>query len=255
MCCRLLVVFLVSGWSLLTAQDGVPHRFTDKNGKVITASLLDVTADMRRMVIRRDDGQQFETEINILSLDDQQFIKNWLKTRVVTVPSDFRLEIEIDRDSIDTERHERDEYYTYEQRFSEYEVTIRNLSRETMPETTVQYAIVWEELLRVYEGSDGLMSYSYNSTTTEDNRQKIMEEEPLEALPFNREEIIVTEDFEINRMMAGGDIYREDDLLGVMVRILNSEGVVIEEARTGSAAIDAIEWDELAEIKSLERED
>lgn len=120
------VVLLIA--SVLTASGQEFHLFTSKDSKQMLAALLDISADNRQVKIRREDGIEFQIEIVGLSLDDQQYIKDWLKTRVVEVKTNYRLEVDIDHNATDTERHRRDSYYTYEQRFGNYDIAIRNLS-------------------------------------------------------------------------------------------------------------------------------
>tara|TARA_R110002096_G_scaffold22070_2_gene71233 strand:+ start:219 stop:986 length:768 start_codon:yes stop_codon:yes gene_type:complete len=247
---RALVILLFFAILPLGAQDGaVLHKFTDKKGQEIVATLLDITEDNRSMLIRRADGIEFETQINVLSLDDQQFIKNWLETRVVEVKTDYRLEIDINRKALNTERHDRDEYYEYEQRFSQYEFTVRNLSRETLPEAVLEYVIVWEENLRVYERDDGTWSYTYSSSSTEDPTLKITGKRQLSEMRFNMESAQLSEEFEINRMHSGGDIYREDELVGVIVRVVNPDGVVLKVEGFGSVELERMPWEQALAIK------
>ncbi len=79
---RVILICMVSQALLpLPEQEAVPaHTFTDKNGQQVTAILLSISSDRRKIKIRRGDGQEFELVINVLSLDDQQFIKEQLET-------------------------------------------------------------------------------------------------------------------------------------------------------------------------------
>ncbi|MEM1442650.1 MAG: hypothetical protein AAGF67_09925 [Verrucomicrobiota bacterium] len=52
--------------------------FTDKRDLQIEARILSISEDQKTMKLQRQDGNVFETAITILSLDDQQFIKQWL---------------------------------------------------------------------------------------------------------------------------------------------------------------------------------
>ena len=127
---RLPFITTFLGFAFVLAAPGQEyHQFTSKDGKQISAMLLDISPDNRQVKIRRVDGLEFQFEIVGLSLDDQQHIKDWLKTRVVEVKTDYRLEVDLDYNATNTDRHRLDSYYTYEQRFGNYDIAIRNLSR------------------------------------------------------------------------------------------------------------------------------
>ena len=95
----LLILFVTVHAPVLFAQDAPDlHEFTDKKGTKILATLLRVSEDRRMMSIRREDGQEFESEINVLSLDDQQYIKDWMKTASPSaMMTDYRLELELSK--------------------------------------------------------------------------------------------------------------------------------------------------------------
>tara|TARA_R110000850_G_scaffold62777_7_gene142501 strand:- start:873 stop:1643 length:771 start_codon:yes stop_codon:yes gene_type:complete len=250
-----IVLILSAALSLHAQSGGELHVFTDKAGKEITAVLLDLSEDRQLMNIQFEDGREFESPIIQLSLDDQQYIKDWLKTRVVEVKTDYRLEIEIDKKALETERHENDDgYYSYEQRFTAYEVTARNLSRETLEAAKLEYVVIWEEGLRVYQSSDGGWSSSYSSSE-EDRRVRVSGVGNLGEMPFNRDALVTTDTFEVNRMLSSGQVYKEDEPIGILVRVVNPDGVVLAESRSGTGSIDAIQWDDAIALKEAPKEE
>lgn len=240
----LAIIFAISPVLLLSAQDGGEfHEFTDKKGTRIHAMLLGVSEDNRMMRIRREDGQEFETEINILCLDDQQFIKAWMKRQPMVSADDFRIELSVAKKAGETERREgSSSSYSYVQRFSSFEITVQNLSRETLPSTKLEYAILWDDQLVVYQDSDGDWRYDL-ADEDEEVAVKVKGEVPLPAIPFNREEVVTTSEFEINQMLLAGSVYREDEPYGVYVRVVADSGAVLAEARVGTSEIDKMEWE------------
>ena len=54
------------------------HVFTDKKDQQIDARILSISDEMTEIRIERRDGQVFEVAATVLSLDDQQFIRDWL---------------------------------------------------------------------------------------------------------------------------------------------------------------------------------
>ncbi|MEM9281954.1 MAG: hypothetical protein AAGA96_09020 [Verrucomicrobiota bacterium] len=65
----------------LVANDPAPsefHAFKDKRDQQIDARILSISEDRRQLTIERRDGNVFRIAPTVLSLDDQQFIKDWL---------------------------------------------------------------------------------------------------------------------------------------------------------------------------------
>ncbi|NRB74342.1 MAG: hypothetical protein HRU46_08290 [Verrucomicrobiales bacterium] len=248
---RLPFITVLLGFALVLAATGQEyHQFTSKDGKQMSAMLLDISPDNRQVKIRREDGLEFEFEIVGLSLDDQQHIKDWLKTRVVEIKTDYRLEMDIDHNSTETERHRKDSYSTYEQRFGAYKVIARNLSRETLPAAFLEYVVIWKEYLRVYENEETGWTYS-TSGTVEDPKVKLSGEIPLGEMVYNRDVEVMTEISEINRYLFDGKVSREDELVGVKLRIKDAHGNVLLEEESAGAEIEQISWDDAMEVKTF----
>jgi len=239
----ILLVVLSIASSLRAREDpGEFHRFTDKKGQQVVAKLLDVSDDWQTMRIRREDGEEFETEINVLSLDDQQYIKDWIESR--PAKTDYRLEIEISRKRGAAEKFDRSSM-TYERRPSEYELTFRNLSRESLESARYEYLMVWRDQVSIGQREDG--DWDYRSIADEgDDPVKRAGRGELGELAFNRDVVITTDSMEVARVLIDGEVYREDEPIGLMVRVLNAEGTVLAEARSGGGKIEALSWDEAA---------
>ena len=93
-----LIALLITGTAAQESADF--HQFTDKKGQRVSAMLLEVSADRQQMKIRREDGQEFETVINLLSLDDQQYVKDWMKNapQAGMMNTDFLLNLSLSAD-------------------------------------------------------------------------------------------------------------------------------------------------------------
>ncbi len=242
---RLPFITVLLGFALVLAATGQEyHQFTSKDGKQMSAMLLDISPDNRQVKIRREDGLEFQFEIVGLSLDDQQHIKDWLKTRVVEIKTDYRLEMDIDHNATETERHRSDSYYTYEQRFGNYEIAIRNLSRETLPAATLEYIVVWKERLRVYESAESGWTYSSSGSSSEDPKIKISGSKELGEMVYNRDVEIFTDEVEINRYLFDGKVSREDELVGVKIRVKDAYGNILLEEESAGSEIENLSWDD-----------
>jgi hypothetical protein len=177
--------------------------------------------------------------------------------KTAKLASDFRLEIDIEKKTGRTERFKgSSSSYEYEKRLASFEVKVRNLSRESLPPTRLEYTIIWDNHLALRLSEDG--GWSYSSLTDEDdpiNLAKITGEASLTALLFNRDEVVPTGEIEINRMFISGELYREDEPYGIIARVVTTEGNVVAEKRFGNSMLDAMEWREVSEIKELPKDD
>ncbi|MEM1442659.1 MAG: hypothetical protein AAGF67_09970 [Verrucomicrobiota bacterium] len=233
------------------------HTFTDKNGQQVSASLLSLSSDMKTMKIRREDGQEFELVINVLSLDDQQFIKERLDT-IPVEKTEYRVEMEIDRKAIDSETlpyRDGESDYTLTTESLTYVVTVRNLSRETIEGATLEWAVAMDDRMDIVEDEEGGWTIDRNAGREEENPTVIAGESVLNSLPFNLDTVITTDEVQINRMLFNRDPYEEDIMKGVLARLVGADGEVIAEARLGGSEIDEMQWeDAIALLAPLEEE-
>lgn len=228
------------------------HEFTSKAGQKVSARILGLSADKRQVRILRQDGQEFPMEIVLLSLDDQQFIKDWLKTAPAgsTAPlSTYRLEVGVTKSLGPSDKH-RDQFYTMESREQFFRLVVRNLSRETLESATIEYAIVWKDAVEIVFNEDS-KEWSYRTTPLDEaaNAVKKAGSSPLEAMRFNGEAALETDPVAVDRVLYdGNELYREDELLGIKLRVKLPDGTVLHESDSGGAAIAAMSWDEVVAL-------
>jgi hypothetical protein len=236
---------------------GDSHEFTGKSGQKLVAKVLGVSEDRRQMRILRQDGMEFDTEIVIFSLDDQQYVKDWMKVNASTASATpgmssgagagaFRLEVAITRTPGKSEKH-RDEFYTMEEKESLFRITVRNLSRETLTGARLEYAIAWKDTVTIYFDEDE-QEWEFSSRDLDSPRPPVKKlgEAVLEPLRFNGEGGVETEAVRIDEVFYGGnELYGQDELLGVKVRVIGADGAVLHESDSGGAAITAMPWDEI----------
>lgn len=79
------VLFMLGSNGLIQAEESSPdvRTFTAKNGKTLTARVLDVSAGKVK-ISRMSDGKVFELPASGLSAGDVDFLKAWLKRRELT---------------------------------------------------------------------------------------------------------------------------------------------------------------------------
>lgn len=260
--------------SLLRADEFQDFReFTDKRGQKITARLLSVSEDRRTMQIVRQDGRAFDSEINLLSLDDQQFVKHWMKqvpgpTPTAVAPSavtpaalapaagSFRLEVTIARTNGGSETR-RSETYKFETRQNRYRVNVRNLSRQDLEGARIEYAIVWRDDALVYELKD-TKTWTFTTAAYEnaDSLVKVTGALPLETLRFNAGAGIETDSVAVDQVLYDNrEILYADELIGIKVKVLSAAGQVLHESEAGSAAISSLTWDQIGGLPDPRRYD
>lgn len=72
-------MLILAGTSPCLCQEkGEYHAFTDKKGKTISAKIISVDESRRMAEIEREDGRTFSIEITTFSLEDQQYVREWL---------------------------------------------------------------------------------------------------------------------------------------------------------------------------------
>lgn len=245
-----LIALLITGTAAQESADF--HQFTDKKGQRVSAMLLEVSADRQQMKIRREDGQEFETVINLLSLDDQQYVKDWMKNapQAGTMKTDFLLNLSLSRQTGSVEKHTQDNI-VLELRPATFRMTVRNFSRDSLEGARLEYVLVWEDRTTVYQTE--AQSWTYKATSDEEGgaspRVKKAGQMDLELLRFNGEATLETASVNMEQVFTGDNkSVREDEMIGVKVRILMKDGAIIHEASSVGAVIAAMKWDEASAL-------
>lgn len=236
----------------LAAQEGADfHQFTDKKSQTITARLLSVSPDRQQMKIRREDGQEFESGINLLSLDDQQYVKDWMKKQVPVevagqaVP-EFRLKVTLTRQTGSVNKHTENST-VLEGRPTTFRVAIRNLSRDSLDGAKLEYALVWEDRATIYQTDKKAWTYTAVADETgSSHRVRQAGTVNLEMLRFNGEITVETVPVSMEQVFLGDNKpYRQDEMIGAKIRILSADGLVLHEADSGGPVIAAMKWDDI----------
>jgi hypothetical protein len=250
----LVLVFLrCAGVMLAQEADGL-HEFTDKRGQKVSAVLLGVSEDRRQMTIKREDGQQFDTVINLLSLDDQQYIKDWMKNRptMSAAPAtEYRLDLSATRQTGKTVKNSYGDSTTIvlEEKENFYRITVQNLSRETLESAIVEYAIVWKNKAIIYKAKDG--DWTYTSVDSDSKSEvKVIGQLDPGPMRFNAEVTLETVTVNMDRVYYKefDELLYEDDMVGLAFRVKAADGTILQEAHTGSAAISAMTWDQITNL-------
>ncbi|NNE91531.1 MAG: hypothetical protein HKN23_07780 [Verrucomicrobiales bacterium] len=213
------------------------RTFTPKEGNPLEAKLLSVSRDYREMEIMTPDGKKFRTPIVKLILDDQQYVKDWLKTRPQT--ADYNLDVKIERNYGKEDRRRYGSSYVMESKPLNYTIRLRNLSNEVLPAPKVEYILLMKDGVSIYQ-SEGSWTYS------EESRVRAKESmQTLQDMTYNREQAVTTESLKFDRIFYdGNDLYLSDEPYGVLVRVTTAQGVVITEARSSEEGNKKYKWED-----------
>jgi hypothetical protein len=234
------------------AQSTTPHQFTDKAGKALEATLLGISPDRRTMKIRRVDGQEFELVITLLSLEDQQYLQDWLAQQstaevgkpTATSPatpaaSAYRVELTIDRKVSAAKKFKISSDYNIERRENISTATVRNLSRELLVGATLEWVVVWRNDIEPIEQDDGTWSYR----SLEDLPEAVAGKTNLDPIPFNREVVLPISPIFTDTFDYGSSSNYKDTWDGTIARVNNADGTMIVEIRGGSGDITTMTWE------------
>jgi len=250
--CAAIAWLAIPGHAAVAAE-GESHLFTSKNGQQISAVLLDVSTDRKLMTIRRDDGQQFQTEITSLSLDDQQYVREWLNNRPVT--ANYLIDLKIQRKQSNTRRRNVSGSLTLESRVFEYEIIVGNRSRESLSGARLEYAVVLDDQITPFDNPGGELSYRLASGEGT-NHVRISGGQDLEPIAFNREHTVQSRPAPIHVLrFANSGVLREDELLGVRARLMAADGSVIAEESSGNSALERLDWEAISDLLAVEDEE
>ena len=128
------------------------RTFTNKQGQEIEARVVSLGGSMRTVSIERPDGRRFDIEIISLSLDDQQFLKDWLKDRPAIDPKSLSIRIQAEAALTEVSR-ERFEDRIYggsgTQNQLAYRFSIINQSRHPLVNLRLEYVLLLHDLVSI----------------------------------------------------------------------------------------------------------
>lgn len=227
----------------LQAQDGAFHEFANKDGQVIDARITRVTPDWKTMTIQMRDGRSFEMQVNVLTLDDQQWVKEWIGANPEATAVKFELDVIFEKKEDTTER-ERDDYYRYTIKDVTYTISVRNKSRADLVGAKVEYAIIFEDAVRIYRNDlTGDPDYFRDDDNPDEELIK-GSSEVTTTLAYNHVHEFITKPAKEETVNGdGGTTYGEDRIIGALVRVLDRDGAVIGEYKSGETSMRDRTWE------------
>lgn len=233
------------GLGAVSGQQVDFRLFTNKDGQEVEAKVLAVSQDRRTLRGELRSGQAFEMAINLLSLDDQQFLKRWIEESSGAPATKFLLEVTFTKKEETTER-KRGNYYRFTVKNVTYAVAVRNKTGEPLEGGLVEYALIHEDGLNIARSDDGTpVNYIEKRNP---KREIIQGSETLpDNLGFNFSHDFVTKAVSTDMVeMDGNKRFSSDDVLGVLARISDRNGEVIGIYRSSESKIRDITWESVA---------
>ena len=208
-----LAIAAISSLTLLSSA--APAReFEDKFGRIIEAELVSHTGAAAENVTINKGGKEFEVKVSIFSEKDQQFIRDWMKANPPKLNYAFRVEAEKKKltSSSSSSSYSRSKSQVYV-----YEVKVTNLTRQPVSDITIEY----------------LAFMKTSSSSTNSKGDTITVKGPMR---YNQTATFTTKPFTLDSYRYSyyysSSYSYKDSLLGVLVRVKDPQGNVIEDYRT-----------------------
>ncbi len=260
-CYSIALFFILSGgFDSLRAEDGEYHSFADKKAQSIEAVMISVSLDKSKAIIqRKKDGEKFEISILSLSLNDQQYIKDWLK--VHPIESSYNIEFDLSKHNTSIDRIRRTNGERGNTQKFVCEMEFKNLSRDTLKGVTLEYYVITVHAIHVYSDAEtGDPVWMVNVIPKKRARKKQLTKfkypisikhgtEKMEDLAYNFAIKVETEELQLRELVIdGGEIFAEDKIGGLIVRLTDAAGQEIGIYRSADPAIQDMPWERITQL-------
>ncbi len=235
------------------AEESEVRLFTNKEGQKIEAILISVGGSMRTVSIERpSDARLFDLEITTLSLDDQQYIKDWLRSQPAPQLAQLNLRLQGQPFLTEATREKfEDRIYGGSGTRSKlgYQFKINNLSREPLLGCRLEYVVLIQDRVEIrISESDG-----------ETVRWRMNEDGPviyrsghiaLDALKYNTEFSVISATVPHEEIRAGSaGNSAEDKVLGVLARLTTADGTPLVEFSDIDSRHSQLNWESFAQLR------
>lgn len=264
----LLLIYSINYNGYILAEDTF-HTFTDKKGQAIEAVPLFVTPDKTKLGIRRKDGREFEMSILALNLDDQQFIKKWMKNNSSNM--DYRFDITFEK-SFERTKYVPGPKGRYDLKFitenTKYDINIKNMTCATLIGAMVEYYVITEHSTFTQEYNDPDEKeptewfYPFDYWERKNQTGKIVEKPisliykkiPLKELPFSYSADITTDNIPIREIQKNlsRETRNKDSLFGLILRITDANGNELSLQRSSDHDFLKKSWQEISKMPSAD---
>lgn len=233
-CCRRYLVALLSAAAcvaVLTRMEAAEKRvFVSATGQTLEASLLSHKAG--KVTLERADGKRFEVVPSAFGVEDQLFLKEWMKSTPEKMT--YLFGVVAAKEKVDGGFTDMGYKRIKNERWS-YKIEVTNRSSDTMKGLTVLYRLFHTNY------ADG--EFSAGSTLAPalmtEGKETLAEE-----LPYNKSSEFRTVPVQLDFVDYDGSGYRyKDELQGIILRIVDAHGQVVHEWSNQASPMKGRTWD------------
>lgn len=218
--CALAICF-----SLFSAQAAAELRnFTSSNGLSTEMELLSHKGTEDSLCFQTADGRLLENiNITIFAEADQQFIRKWMQE---TAPAlDYHFKYDIKQEKLDSDRRDAG-YKKLTKSEMAYKISMTNHSRDTVGPLKVEYCFFTEnEVKDGMSNSSGEQEEIFEGTLEVDAQLRYNQTAEL----LTKSATIETVDYDYGRNRY------KDSLDGIMIRVFDAKGELVDEHKSTKA--------------------
>ena len=211
------------GVSIVLMASTAARLFEDKYGRVLDAQLVSHPGFNADNIKIDKGGKKIEVKVDVFSIKDQEFIRNWMKNTPPTLDYAFRIDVVKKKQS--EIKGQRNYYSGNKTEVYVYSVTVTNLTRQPVGDLRIDYRTVSQgqsKDVQFQQGSESVKGpMRYNDTIT-----------------------FITMPLTLQSVKSYGYSYKES-LLGVILRIYGPGDKLVEEWHSPGIKMDKITWDSI----------
>tara|TARA_R110001583_G_scaffold135184_1_gene286928 strand:+ start:65 stop:862 length:798 start_codon:yes stop_codon:yes gene_type:complete len=213
----------IIGISIVLMASTAARLFEDKYGRIMDAQLVSHPGFNADNIKIDKGGKKIEVKVNVFSIKDQEFIRNWMKNTPPTLDYAFRIDVVKKKQS--EIKGQRNYYSGNKTEVYVYSVTVTNLTRQPVGDLRIDYRTVSQgqsKDVQFQQGSESVKGpMRYNDTIT-----------------------FITMPLTLQSVKSYGYRYKES-LLGVILRIHGPGDKLVEEWHSPGIKMDKITWDSI----------
>lgn len=220
------------------------RNFSNKSGKVIKASIVSATAD--EVTLKMENGRTITGGVNFFSPEDQKYIKAWAKKNPIQIKYEF--DIKASRSRTDRDKvSEGSTNVVYETWI--YKITLENRSRAGQKGSPVSGLTLHYNIALMPKANAEKSRYLLKGAASSGRYAIKKGKVSLGTMPYLKRGEYSTDTFPINNSeLAPGWYYadgtkdeKEDDLEGIIIKIMKGKDVVFEKS-IGSKVLENLKW-------------
>lgn len=198
--------------------------------------------------LKRSDGNVFQVKMTDLSHEDQKYLQEWAIANPPKI--DYRFEFKVAAEKVaGVNSRQLGGYKNVKNELWTYQVGVSNLARQTVRDLTLEYRVfIINAADGQYRSSDGVVEGFISGSAPLDKELRFNE-----TFEFSTGEIKidkVTYEWSYSR-----DERYKDALRGIMIRVKDSGGNVVQEFISPTASLKGKTWDSFPASREIKQTD